>query len=125
MVIYVAAPFSHPDESVRNARFEAANAYAAKLMEQGHIVFSPLSHSVPISRYLDNPNDSKFYVNQDLYWLQYCYEVHVLMLPGYDESKGIKREIERAFNLNIPVLHVLDEVTIKSTVNKAIYNLKL
>ena len=96
-------PFSSPDEQIRNARFEAANKYAAGLMSEGHIVFSPLSHSVPISKYLGNPNDSDFYVRQDLYWLMHCNEAHVLMLDGWEQSKGIKRELDEAIQRDIAV----------------------
>lgn len=108
-VIYVACPFSHSDESVRNHRFDVANKYAARLMKLGHIVFSPLSHSVPISQYIGNPNDSDFYVRQDLYWLQFCDEVHAIMLPGYYESLGVKRETDEAHKLGILVLHIIPE----------------
>jgi len=103
MIIYIMCPFSHPDAQTRNARFEAANRYAAGLMSEGHIVFSPLSHSVPISRYLGNPNDSDFYVNQDLFWLQYCDKAHVLMLEGWTQSTGIRRELDETVKLNITV----------------------
>jgi len=42
---YLCAPYSHPDPKVREARVDAADMMAAQLMEQGYIVFSPLSHS--------------------------------------------------------------------------------
>jgi len=107
MIIYVAGPFSHPDESVRNARFETANEYAAKLMEEGHIVFSPLSHSVPISRYLGNPNDSDFYVIQDLFWLECCEEMHVLMIDGVFESSGVRREMDHAKAIGVDIKYIV------------------
>ena len=103
MIIYVAAPYSNPDESIRNARFEAANKYAARLMSEGHIVFSPLSHSVPISKYLGNENDSAFYCRQDLFWLKHCQEMHVLKLDGWLNSKGVTDEIHEADQLGIEV----------------------
>lgn len=106
-VIYVAAPFSHPKKHIRDFRFNEATKYAAALMQNGHVVFSPLSHSVPISEYLDNPNDSDFYINQDLFWLAQCDELHVLMLRGYEKSSGIKREIEEAEKWDISIRYVM------------------
>lgn len=106
MIIYVAIPFSHPDEHIRNERFEMANKYAARLMLQGRIVFSPISHSVPISKHIGNPNDSDFYVKQDLFWLKYCNEMHVLMINGWETSKGIKKETDFALGNDINIKYI-------------------
>lgn len=105
-VIYVAIPYSHPSKKVREYRFELANQYAALLMNQGHIVFSPISHSHPISRYLKNANNSDFYVNQDLYWLQFCDEIHVIATDGWENSKGVARELKEAKKLNLKTVKV-------------------
>ena len=102
--IYIASPYSNPDESTRQSRFEAVNRYAAKLMLQGFIVFSPLSHSVPIAEYIGNHNDSDFYVQQDLYWLKHCDEMHILMLDGWEDSKGVETESIFATNNKITIL---------------------
>ena len=49
-LVYLALPFTaHPEKS-----FEIANKVAAKLMEQGVIVFSPISHSYPIALEMSN-----------------------------------------------------------------------
>lgn len=47
--IYLCHPYSHPDPAVRRQRFESANDLAGRLMRSGFVVFSPLSHSVPIA----------------------------------------------------------------------------
>lgn len=107
MIIYVAIPFSHPNEQIRNDRFEIANKYSAKLMMQGHIVFSPISHSFPISKHIGNPNDSEFYVKQDLHWLRHCDEMHVLTIDGWEKSKGIKKETAFAIENNVNIKHIL------------------
>ena len=49
MKIYLATAYNHNSELVRKLRFRMVNYAAAELMEQGHIVFSPISHSHPIS----------------------------------------------------------------------------
>lgn len=103
MKIYLASPYSDPDPSVRDSRVLAADMAAASLMEQGHIVFSPLSHSHPISRFCKvDPTDHDFWLRQDLAWLRHCDELWVLTLDGWKGSKGIKTEIEEAIRMGIP-----------------------
>ncbi len=81
-------------------RFKAVNRKAAELMDKGYCVFSPISHSYPISKYCKaNPCDHKFWLAQDLWILDCCEEVHVLCLPGWEESKGVKFEVDRAITL--------------------------
>jgi len=56
-MIYLACPYSHPDSNVREYRFKMANRAAAKLMRDGHIVYSPISHTHPIAMEGDLPLD--------------------------------------------------------------------
>lgn len=94
--VYLALPYSHEDERVRESRFIAANMAAAKLYESGYNVFSPISHSHPISIFMDNSNDSSFWTSVDEFWQSRCDYLFILALPGWDESIGIKKEINTA-----------------------------
>lgn len=106
--IYLAAPYSHKDPAVRAMRIEIVNIKAANLMMQGHLVFSPLSHSHPISAHCDvDPYDHDFWLRQDLWVLEICDEMQILCLDGWESSKGIKTETEFAKKLGIPVKLVL------------------
>lgn len=99
--IYLACPFSHPDPKVRTQRVEQVDKKAAELMMQGYLVFSPLSHSYPISKHCNvDPCDHKFWLRQDLWVLASCDELHVLCLDGWKESIGIDAEGEYAVSLN-------------------------
>ena len=92
--IYLAAPYSHKYQRVRAERVEAVNKKAAELMMAGHLVFSPLSHSHPISKHCTvDPCDHDFWLRQDLWVLEICDEMHVLCLDGWAGSKGIQTEI--------------------------------
>ena len=110
MKIYLACPYSDPDPSVRDSRVLAADMAAASLMEQGHIVFSPLSHSHPISRFCKvDPTDHDFWLRQDLAWLRHCDELLVLTLDGWEGSKGIKTEIAEAIKIGMSVRYIQPE----------------
>ncbi|MCY4652516.1 MAG: hypothetical protein OXC95_05050 [Dehalococcoidia bacterium] len=43
-LVYLAAPFSHPDPEVSRRRLDEVNGYAAQLLSRGILAFSPLSH---------------------------------------------------------------------------------
>lgn len=99
--IYLAAPYS--DDPLRG--YVESSKAAARLMDAGNVVFSPLSHSHPISHHgkLD-PMDHAFWLHQDLSWLRECDVLMVLQLPGWEISKGVRREIDYAGTLQIPVV---------------------
>ena len=104
--VYLACPYSHPDKKIREWRVEQANQKAAELMMQGYLVFSPLSHSHPISEYCDvDPCDNGFWLEQDLWILNGCDEFHVLCLPGWVDSKGIQEEDKYASIMGLTIVH--------------------
>ena len=67
--IYLAIPYSDPDPEVRKGRFELVNRMAVELLEEGFNIWSPISHSHPISLYMDNSNDSDFWCENSLAFL--------------------------------------------------------
>jgi len=100
--VYLASPYSDPDPAVREARYEAACRTAAHLMWQGRIVFSPISHSHGIPQY-DLPVNWNFWEACDRQHLDVCSEVVVLMLDGWEQSRGVQAEIAIARELGKPV----------------------
>jgi nucleoside 2-deoxyribosyltransferase len=107
-VVYLASPYSHQHESVRQARFEAACKKAAKYIEEGICVFSPIAHSHPIADHMDEEKRMCFntWMKADLPILRKCDELHVLCLDGWRLSKGVSREIQYADAMGIPVKQV-------------------
>jgi nucleoside 2-deoxyribosyltransferase len=94
--IYLACPYSHKDKAIREARVSAADECAAWLLGQGFNVFSPLSHSYNIARFMDNHNDSDFWVNLCMDFVDWCDVFAILKVPGHMQSKGIATEFARA-----------------------------
>jgi len=87
-------------------RVAMANKVAGYLMRRGLIVFSPLSHSVPIADHIGNHLSHNFWLKQDLYWLTKCDVLIVLCLPGWTQSFGVNIEIQTAIRHNIPVRYI-------------------
>lgn len=100
---YLAAPYSHPDRSVRVARFEAINKVAAKLMSDGALVYSPISHTHPIAEAGSLPIGWDFWQTYDKAFIYHSRKVVVLMLDGWQQSKGVTAEIAIATDAGIPI----------------------
>jgi nucleoside 2-deoxyribosyltransferase len=104
-LIYLACPFSHPDKNVELQRYEIANRTAAGLMRAGLYIFSPLSHSFPIDKYVQmvGKKSHRFWMDQDLIVLRRCQLLMIINIDGTEESKGVVEEIEEATKLKLPV----------------------
>ena len=104
MKIYLASPYSHPDPFIRQSRHHAACIEAGYMMLAGHIVFSPIAHSHYIHLLADLPGDWQFWEKFDRAFIEWADEVHVLMLDGWKESKGVQAEIAIARSLGKTVV---------------------
>lgn len=103
---YLACPYSHPDPAVRQWRFEQANRAAARLMAEGHLVFSPISHSHSIALAGGLPLDWKFWQEYDQAILAQCERMIVLRVPGWDGSIGVGEEVMLAQGMGLPVEYI-------------------
>lgn len=95
--IFLACPYSHPDPEVTEQRFNACNSVAARILESGAALYSQVSMSHPINRELSGEhrnNVGKLWAPVDVVFMELMEELVILDLPGWDESSGIKREIE-------------------------------
>ncbi len=104
-MIYLCSPYSDPDATVRQQRFEAACRAAAALLRAGIPVFSPIAHSVPIARY-GLPTTWQFWRWVDLEYLRHCDALVVLRLPGWEQSIGVQAELALARAQRIPVIEL-------------------
>ena len=102
MKIYLAIPYSGNEEE----SFRTANAFAGKLMRMGHIVFSPISHTHPISEtWWTMPWE--FWKSQDEAFLEWCDELYVIMADGWKDSKGVTEEIKIIKEMKKPIHYMV------------------
>lgn len=105
--LYLASPYTHCSPAVRDHRYLEVCKAAATLMRAGHVVFSPIAHSHPIEvSGIGQTLSGEFWKRQDIPLLRHASRLAVLMLPGWDESAGIKWEVETAMSLDIPVSYL-------------------
>lgn len=91
-IVYLATPYSHPDLAVVEARVDAVNRAAAKLVAEGHVVFSPITMTHPLGVLLGNHLSPVWY-EFDHPFMDASAECVVLTLDGWRESLGVAREI--------------------------------
>jgi hypothetical protein len=104
---YLASPYSAPTAKQRKQRFKQVCRKAAALMLNGEEIFCPIAHSHPIEvEGMDEIKDGEFWLKQDFAVLEHCKHMYVYCMPGWEQSKGIKREIEFAEMKNIPVTYI-------------------
>jgi hypothetical protein len=108
-LIYLAAPYSHADPAVRQERFERINAAASYLMRRGLRIFSPISHTHPIALAGGLPLGWDFWEGYDTEILSVCRAIVVLMLPGWDTSKGVHGEAQIAARLELTTRYTYDD----------------
>lgn len=102
-MIYLASPYSHPDATVREARFRAVCRRAAAMVREGLLVYSPIAHSHPLAIEAGLPGDWPFWAEHNRRMLERCSALVVLRLPGWEESQGVQAEVEIARSLGLLV----------------------
>jgi hypothetical protein len=106
-MIYLASPYTHPDPAVREDRYRAAFDYVTRCTRIGiKKIFSPIVYTHHLAKIGDFPVGFEFWRSFDFEMLTICNELWVLKLPGWENSKGIKEEIEYARSIGIPVLYI-------------------
>lgn len=99
---YLACPYSHENESVRNIRFLTANFVASRLISQGTYVYSPLTHNVPLD-HLETGSVWAHWCTFDTLMLSRCDKLILLKMPGWESSSGVQAEIAYAKQHGIPI----------------------
>jgi len=101
-LVYLAAPYSHPNPAMREFRFRCINKAASTLMRSGVFVLSPVSHSHPIAISGNLPPGFDYWGRWNRELLRVCKRMLILELDGWKSSEGIKGEIEFATDCGIP-----------------------
>ena len=103
-MIYLASPYTHDIETVRQLRFWQVTKVTADLHEQGIQAFSPITFGYGVEQIgkisLSGPD---WWQPFDDWFLRHCDEMYVICLDGWRESVGVNHEIDLAIDLDIPI----------------------
>jgi len=107
-MIYLAAPFWHEDEIIRQSRIDALSAFHAHLVNQEprSFFFNPLTNSLGC----DAPED--YWRAHGIHMLKSAQSMYVLCLDGWQQSKGVKGEIDQCYIEKLSI-HYFDPATFK------------
>lgn len=103
-MIYVASPYSSPDKELENTRYRQVVDFCYHALTQGMYVYSPIVHWHPVSRVHNLPGDAVYWDRINMQMLRRAEQLCVLLLPGWDQSRGVARELSIAETLHIPVI---------------------
>lgn len=103
-LIYLAAPFTSPNKVEMAKRHLAVVNITTEFMKLGYVVYSPIAVGPTVEGDIKWTHEQ--WLDYDRQILRHCDEIHVLMLPGWDKSKGVLLEIEMAKEFGMPVKYV-------------------
>jgi hypothetical protein len=109
LMIFVAVPYSNPDKSIEDRRYEILNEYLSYLFSNGLHAIAPVAIGHPLTKgnVWPLPGDYEFWREYSRKLVAMCDEVHVLALDGCLQSIGVKDETYYAhFDLKIPVKYI-------------------
>ena len=105
-MIYLASPYSSEDPVVRKQRYNVVADYTAKQMARGFHIFSPIFYGHQLSEDYNLPTDAAYWWKFNREFLAASAEFHILIMPGWQQSVGIKQELEFAQAIGLPVMRV-------------------
>lgn len=97
-IVYIANPYTHPCRHVVEERVQKVTDFAAALLAEGVVVYSPIvhGHALATQGATRVPTGWDFWREVDLPFLDAASAVYVLTLPGWLESPGVTEEIAYA-----------------------------
>ena len=107
-IIYISGPYTDPDPLVRGNRERQLTQAAATFAKYGHIVYSPITHSVPLAR-MGLSLTHEEWIEFDRPYMELCTRCVVVALDGWFESRGVQEEIKYFLGAYKPLLYLMPE----------------
>ena len=102
----MATPYTKYGKGITVA-FEVASIIAARMLKAGHRVYSPIAHTHPLAIYGElDPLDHSIWLPFDEAMMQAADGLIVAQMQGWQDSFGVKHEIEFFTKAGKPVLYL-------------------
>lgn len=106
--VYVAGAYSGSDIVTCLKNIGRGEDYSARVFLMGHAPFCPWHDKDFVLRNWERDFTVEDFYRYSMAWLEVSDAV--LVIPGWEGSKGTRAEIERAHELGIPVHYGLEEL---------------
>jgi len=100
---YLGLPYSDDNEEVENYRAAVSDYIFAELSKQGRVIYAPISSCHSIAKKYGLPTNFEFWEKMCFAFVGASCKLIVIMLPGWENSKGLTAEIKLAKELNIEI----------------------
>lgn len=104
-MIFLTSPLTHPNPEVFARRVLETRHACAILAERGEHFVSPVLMGEAYGDLLQIDVDHAWWMARCLPLLEVCTAVHVLPLPGWSESRGVRLEIEHGKRYGLPIVN--------------------
>ena len=104
-MIYVASPYTDESEEVMQQRYDQTTKFCSETIryEPNSFIFSSICYWHPIASIYGLPRSSDYWLSWNVAMLKISESMWILMLEGYEKSKGVRIEKAVADALNIDV----------------------
>jgi len=110
--IYLASPYTSSSKTVMHSRYLATMLATATLLKSGKFVYSPIVHCHEMAIKHNMPKDFGFWKDYNYNMIDMSESVIVLMISGFEDSKGISYEMSYAASKGIPInFTTLEDIT--------------
>ena len=100
---YLAIPYSHEDKFVLEYRVLVSDTIAAALVEEGRIIYAPISSWHRIATNYKIGLDWKTWARFDREFIKASKKLLVVTLPGWAKSSGVQAELKLAKKFRVPI----------------------
>ncbi len=104
--IFVAGPYNGGDTQIKEFRLNKITEYCTNLFLGGLTPVSPLLMGLNLAKFASLPTDTDTWKVFSQTLMRGCDELHVLMIEGFDVSKGVGYEIEAAKSMGIVIKYI-------------------
>ena len=101
--LYIASPYTHKNQVIVEERYTEAKLFTIGCLRGGLTVYSPIVFCHELAKNGSMPIDFDFWQQHNRAMLSKASGLIVLRLLGWEESKGVKAEIEFANQCGIGV----------------------
>lgn len=103
---YLASPYSHDDPYVRELRYMQAMREVDHFLSMGVPIYSPIVHCHELAKISKHRYDAEMWRRYNFVMLAAAENLWILMLPGWEDSKGIQGEMEEAKRVGIAAIQI-------------------